>query len=88
MEINLNTNIDSVVRANTLALKGREPGPAQQVVSFDNSTAQNQALAAIPDSRAEALQRAQALLGSVPYPPEETVAKISHLLALALDPNH
>jgi hypothetical protein len=87
MEIKLNTNIDSVARINGLTPKGREVTPAEQEVSFDQSNALNQALADTPNLRRDAVQRGQALLGSVPYPPEETVAKISHLLALSLDTN-
>jgi hypothetical protein len=85
MEINLNANIDVVSRANSIPAKPREVGPAQKDVSFERSNALNQALADIPNVRTEAVQRGQALLGSVPYPPEETVAKLAHLLALGLD---
>jgi hypothetical protein len=83
MEINLNTNIDSVTRTNGFITRGREVGEAKAQVSFEDSTALNRALATVSDVRSELVQRAQVrVLGSVPYPPEETVSKIAHLLAL------
>jgi hypothetical protein len=88
MEINLNTNIDSVTRANNLTTQGREVRPTKQQVSFENSDALNQALSTTPDVRNDEVKRAAfRVLGSVPYPPEETVAKIAQLLAMKLDQN-
>ena len=87
MEINLNTNIESVTRANGFAVRGREASAAPDPVSFESSKALNQALATVPDIRDEPVRRAQQMVGTVTYPPEETVAKIAHLLALQLDRN-
>jgi len=88
MEINLNTNIDSVARATNVAPQGREIRPVQEQVSFADSEALNRALTVTPDVRTDEVRRATAkVLGAVPYPPEETVAKIAHLLALKLDQN-
>jgi hypothetical protein len=86
MEINLNTNIDSVTRANNLTTQGRDVRPIKEQVSFENSNALNQALLTTPDVRSDEVKRVgYQVLGSVPYPPEETMAKIAHLLAMELD---
>ena len=88
MEINFNTNIDSVNRTNGFTPRGREVRPVNAQVSFENANALNQALDNIPDVRSEEVKRAQdLLLGSVPYPPAATVAEIAHLLALNLEHN-
>ena len=83
MEINLNTNIDSVTRTNGLTTRGAEVGRINEQVSFENSRALNQALGSLSNVRGDVVKSAQSrVLGSVPYPPEETVSKIAHLLAL------
>jgi hypothetical protein len=87
MEIKLNTNIDSVARANNLTFKPKDVAPAGDEVSFVHSDALNKALADTPNVRPEAVRRGHALIGTVPYPPAETVAKIADLLALSFDPN-
>ncbi len=86
MEIKLNTNIDSVTRANNFTAQGRDVRPVREQVSFESSNALNQAINDLPDVRADKIANIQnRVLGSVPYPPEETVAKIAHLLAMKLD---
>jgi hypothetical protein len=37
-----------------------------------------------PDSRPEAVEKARQLINDVQYPPQETIKKISHLLAIKL----
>jgi hypothetical protein len=88
MEINLNTKINSVSRTNSIASQGREIRSVREQASFTNSDALNQGLTNMPEIRNEAVKRAQdQVLGDVPYPPAETVAKIAHLLAINLDRN-
>jgi hypothetical protein len=54
-------------------------------VSFQDSAVLETALEKLPETRAEAVERARNLIGDVHYPPEETIRKISHLLAIQLD---
>ena len=54
-------------------------------VSFQDSAVLESALDKLPETRAEAVERARNLIGNVHYPPEETIRKISHLLAIQLD---
>jgi hypothetical protein len=84
MEINSNMNASGV--------KG--PTPAKRVatasklatddVSLAGSAALEKSLQETPDSRPEAVEKARQLINDVQYPPQETIKKISHLLAIKL----
>ena len=53
-------------------------------VSLTGSAALEKSLHDTPDSRPEAVQKARQLINDVQYPPQETIKKISHLLAIKL----
>jgi hypothetical protein len=54
-------------------------------VSLSDSTALEGALASVPDSRPEAVQRAKDLLADPNYPPLVLIQKLSRLLATNTD---
>lgn len=51
-------------------------------VEFSRSERLNRALENTPDVRAEEVVRAESLIQDVHYPPQETIRRISQLLAL------
>jgi hypothetical protein len=56
--------------------------------TFQRSEALNQAFQSTPDVRPDQVARARELIGNVEYPPRETIAKLSTLLAMHWsDPN-
>ena len=88
MEINSNTNMDSIGRTNGFRPRGKNIPSVKEPVSLKSTQALNQTMSKLPEVRTAEVQRAQRLIrGSVPYPPAETITKISQLLALKLDRN-
>jgi hypothetical protein len=82
----INTNISAGVVNGAIAPKRAAVlKPRSDRVTFDDSAALNSSLENIPDTRAAAVQRARDLIGDVTYPPEETIRKLSLLLAIKLD---
>jgi len=81
MEIKFNTEIQSVARTTTGASKPTAGTAADGQLSLTNSKALDQALAAAPDVRPDAVEKGKALIASVPYPPLETIHRIARLLA-------
>ena len=83
MEINPNRNVDPAlpvggpVRAKGAARLAGEP-------SFEQSAGLDTALAAVPDTRAEVIARAEKLVSSPNYPPPEMIRRIATLLAASL----
>jgi hypothetical protein len=59
---------------------------AYEQVALENSRALTHALRMTPEIREEIVRRATELVGEPSYPPEETIRKISDLLAIQLDP--
>jgi hypothetical protein len=60
-------------------------GPVDQAV-FNRSEALDRAFSQVPEVRPERVAHARDLIGQVNYPPRETIAKISQLLALTIKP--
>ena len=72
------------------------PGPVPQSLSpavradqdkaiFDQSRSLNQALSASPEIRGAEVARAQELIASVKYPPDDVIRGIAQLLAFTKD---
>lgn len=86
MQINTNYHFSPVEGVNALRSVAPKsavgPAPAtEDVASFPNATALNQALANTPDIRADKVARARELVNQSDYPPAEMVKKIGELLA-------
>ncbi|GDY21326.1 hypothetical protein LBMAG56_26720 [Verrucomicrobiota bacterium] len=86
MQINTNYHFSPVEGVNAVrpvaAKSAVGPAPAtEDVASFPNATALNQALAQTPDIRADKVARAKELVKQSDYPPAEMVKKIGELLA-------
>ncbi len=87
MEINPNSNTGSVNRVAHPAPQARPVrGTGDQAV-FNRSEALDRSFAEMPEVRPEKVARARELIGQVTYPPRETIAKISDLLALDINTN-
>lgn len=84
MEIKFNADISPVPnrRGAVRAQAGTNPG---QEISFSQSTALDDALAALSDVRPEVVERAQGLVGHVNYPPLEVMQRIARLLAVSIE---
>jgi hypothetical protein len=81
MEINFSTELSSVARTPGLTPKVNSVVPASEGVSFSNTEALNQALAATPDVRSEAVERGRSLVSDRHYPPDEMIRKLATFLA-------
>lgn len=85
MEIKFNSELKKVAAAS-------QPSPARSRADvspeaapvFEETRALEAALGETPDVRPEMVARGQALVGSVDYPPVETMQKLARLLALNL----
>lgn len=86
MVMKINTNVSANGINASVSVKRPEPNRAEEDgVSFQDSAVLESALEKLPETRAEAVERARNLIGNVHYPPEETIRKISHLLAIQLE---
>jgi hypothetical protein len=65
----------------------REARPDDPQTLFERTDALTQAISGQPDTRPDRVQRARDLIADVQYPPTEAIEKISHLLALNLNPD-
>ena len=63
-----------------------ETSTARDEVALENSRALTQALLATPEVRADKVRRAREMVSEPNYPPRETIQKISHLLAIQMNP--
>ena len=79
--------VDAVGSAYTTQPARRPARAAEDEVAFENARALTAALHASPAVRDEVVRRATELVGNVNYPPPETIRRISHLLAIQLDPD-
>ena len=86
MEINPNTKTDAVSRVADRTSVGRPVKGAGDQAVFSRSDALDRAFAATPDVRPDKVVQACELIGQVAYPPRETIAKLSDLLALNINP--
>jgi hypothetical protein len=84
MEIELNTSHLERVPPSPPSPRAREAASPGDDAQFPGTEALSQAMAQIPDSRPETVHRARQLVGSVKYPPEQTIDRISNLLAIHL----
>ena len=84
MEIELNTSRLSPVPPPQLTPRVRAAAPARDEAEFSGTEALTEALARLPDTRPEVVQKAREVVGSVKYPPDETLNRIAKLLAMQL----
>ncbi len=87
MEINLNHQL-AATRAGaigTRVVRAAAASDAEAASSFPGSRRLEAALAAAPDVRSEAVERARILVSSPEYPPQETMQKLARLLAIEFD---
>ncbi len=84
MEVKFNTDIISVAPSTVRPVKSRPAAEASAEAAFVDSARLDQAMNEAPDIRPEAVQRGKELIGSVQYPPVETMNKIARLLALEI----
>jgi hypothetical protein len=85
MEINPNRSVDPVTPAvGPAKAKAAAAASSESESSFEQSASLTAALAAIPDTRAEMIIRAENLVASSSYPPAETIKRIANLLAANL----
>lgn len=84
MEIELNTSrIPPLPQASTVQ-RTREVPPPRDDAQFKGTEALTQAMAKLPETRPEVVHQAKQLVGSVKYPPEQTLSRIANLLAMHL----
>ena len=87
MEINFHLrNLDTVGGSGSVRSAPKETQTAHDQVAIENSRALSHALRETPEIRAEIVRRATELVGEPTYPPPETIRKISHLLAIQMNP--
>jgi hypothetical protein len=82
MEIELNASHLERVPPRSPVPRGREGAPASDKAQFSGTEALSQAMAGLPDTRPDVVQHAKQIVGSVKYPPGETIDRISNLLAI------
>ena len=85
MEINLNSNIESLGRIAGSQPKRLETKTESGATAFGQSEALNQALQQTPNVRPEVVATAQSAVNSSHYPPAETIKQIATLLALHMN---
>lgn len=56
--------------------------PQQSQVDFATTNAINKAVAESPSVRPEAVAKAKSLIEDTKYPPDETIRRIAHLMAI------
>ena len=83
-------NCDRVGLAASVRTMPKEtPKPTPTVydqMAIENARALTRALGETPEIRDEIVRRATELVGEPSYPPPDTIRKISHLLAIQMDP--
>ena len=84
MEIKLNARLSSVARIAS-AQPAARVNHTPEVDGFAGSHALEARLAATPDVRPEAVERAKQLIGDPGYPPNEAIEKIATLLAMEIE---
>lgn len=81
MHISPNHSSGPVSRIWTRTPAAAPGAPDADSTHFDGTAALNHALADTPDVRADQVERARRLIGTVAYPPTETIQRIASLLA-------
>ena len=84
MRIELNTNRVERITPSTTQQPATAAASGSDVVQFSGSEALTQALAQVPETRPEVVERAKSLIGSSTYPPEELITRLSRLMASQL----
>jgi hypothetical protein len=82
MAIELNANRITPVSSGQPPQQVRAAAPARDEATFSGAAALTEALAQLPDTRPEVVQRAREVVGTVMYPPSETLDRIAKLLAI------
>jgi hypothetical protein len=86
MEIEFNASRAPSLPPTPVAPRGSQPAAGSDEPRFKGTEALAQALARLPDTRSEAVEKAQKLAGLVKYPPDEIIHRIATLLAIHLSP--
>jgi len=82
MQVNLNVRPTPPAAAAGSPVASRKPDAnASELATFERSAAIESALKELPDSRAEAVVRGEAVIGMPQYPPLDGIKRISRLLA-------
>jgi hypothetical protein len=81
MDVKLNAKIGPVGRNSTVQSRAQKPPPKTDSVRLDQSARLDRSLAATPEIRSEAVQRARELIADTTYPSKETLGKVAMLLA-------
>lgn len=81
MKINANTTPLGVEGLNPAKRPAPTAAPAGEADSFAGSTAVNNALEGLPESRPGAVERARQLINDPQYPGPDVLQKVSNLLA-------
>ncbi len=84
MNIELNLNGVSRVAQPQLAPRARQAEPVGDNADFRSTESLTQALSQLPEASPEAVKRAREVIGSVQYPPDETLDRLATLLAMHL----
>jgi hypothetical protein len=85
MEIELNTNRAPSVPPTPPPPRVRPAAAAEdEEAKFSGAAALADALARLPDTRSEMVHKSREVVGSVKYPPDETLNRIARLLAMQL----
>ena len=84
MEINPNRSVNPVNSIVSASRGGATGASAVKDASFEQSNWLSSALAAVSDTRAEVMARAERLVASAAYPPPEVINRIANLLAANL----
>jgi hypothetical protein len=85
MEVNNNNNIDTAQWVKVNQTRPRAAQSGSDTTSFYRVEALDQAMAATPAVRPEAVERAKKLIAEIRYPGDETIRGIASLLALKID---
>ncbi len=85
MDIRPTGNLDPLSRLGVNGAKKPVPPPASDKADFSDTAAIQDALAALPDSRAEVVEHGKELVAQSTYPPPETIKRISNLLAVKFE---
>lgn len=82
MDINFNPQVNTVARVATSQVKSGGAAASTDEVVLDESKQLEARFAEMPDTRSAMIERGKALVADPNYPPNETVQKIAHLLAI------
>ena len=80
MDVRIESNIDKIQGYSIGKKPSQKVAPAVDSVQFDQAAGLNRSLAATPEIRSEAVERAKKLIADSSYPPKETIWKVARIL--------